>query len=83
MLLIPALILSIYAQAKVSSTYERYSKISSSSGYMGKELAEEILRRAGISYINIESIPGKLASKRCEAVFMLTLPGTGTGVTTA
>ena len=59
-LLIPALILSIYAQTKVSSTYDKYSKISSSSGYMGKELAEEILRRAGISYINIELIPGKL-----------------------
>lgn len=64
-LLIPALILSIYAQAKVSSTYDRYSRVVSRAGYTGAELAQEILRRAGtytpsLNDVEIEVIPGHL-----------------------
>ena len=32
-ILIPAIILALYAQAKINSTYNRYSKIPSNAGY--------------------------------------------------
>ena len=32
-LLLPALLLSVYAQAKVSSTYRKYAKVRAGSGY--------------------------------------------------
>ena len=59
-LLIPALIFSIHAQTKVSSTYEKFSRVISRSGYTGAELAQEILTRAGLLDVDIVAIPGKL-----------------------
>ena len=38
-LLIPALLLSLYAQAKVSSTFRKYSSVRSASGLTGAETA--------------------------------------------
>ncbi len=65
LLLIPALIFAIYAQTKVSSTYEKFSRIVSRSGYTGEELAREILNRAGtyspeLLEVKIVPISGKL-----------------------
>ncbi|MCT4544234.1 MAG: zinc metallopeptidase [Vallitalea sp.] len=59
-LLVPAMILSMYAQAKVSSTFKKYSGYRNSRGYTGKEIAEMILRRAGIYDVRVEHISGKL-----------------------
>ena len=47
LLLIPAMIFAIYAQMKVSSTYEKFSQVISRSGYTGAELARQILNKAG------------------------------------
>ncbi len=65
LLLIPALIFAIYAQTKVSSTYERFSEVISRSGYTGAELARTILDRAGtynpeLLDVDIVAIPGRL-----------------------
>lgn len=59
-LLIPAIIFSIYAQIKVNSTFSRYRKISNSGGITGAEAAYRILRSAGISDVKIEHIGGSL-----------------------
>ncbi len=65
LLLIPAMIFAIYAQMKVSSTYEKFSQVISHSGYTGAELARQILNKAG-AYdpdfldVDIVAIPGKL-----------------------
>lgn len=59
-ILIPAMILSMYAQAKVSSTFNKYSKYRNARGYTGKDVAEMMLRRAGIYDVRVEHIRGNL-----------------------
>ena len=60
-ILIPAIILTLYAQYKVKTTYSKYSKILSKSGLSGKETAEELLWRNNLNNIKIETIEGSLS----------------------
>jgi Zn-dependent membrane protease YugP len=55
------MILSMYAQGKVSSAFNKYSKYSNSRGYTGREVAEMMLRRAGIYDVSVQHIRGKLS----------------------
>lgn len=48
LILLPALILAIYAQFKVQSTYNRYSQVYSSRGYTGAQVARHILDSNGL-----------------------------------
>jgi len=48
-LVVPALIFAFWAQAKVRSSFARYSQIPSSRGFTGAEVARDLLRRAEIS----------------------------------
>ncbi len=57
---IPGLILGIYAQIKLSSTYNRYLEVGTQSGVTGAQAAREILDRSGLSNIPVEEIPGQL-----------------------
>lgn len=59
-LLIPAIILAIYAQFKVQSTFRRYSEIHSSTGRTGAQVAAELLRRQGITDVKVEPVEGML-----------------------
>ncbi|SHI04257.1 zinc metallopeptidase [Sporanaerobacter acetigenes] len=59
-LLIPALILSLYAQAKVNNTFSKYLRVSSYSGYTGREVARMILDRNGLYDVRIEQAGGQL-----------------------
>ncbi len=59
-LVIPAMIISLIASAVVKSTYAKYSKVASRRGYTGSQLAQEILRRSGITYITIGHVSGQL-----------------------
>ena len=59
-LLIPAFILAMYAQSKVNSTFNKYSRVRSSSGMTGAEVAQELMHRAGIYDVRIERIHGNL-----------------------
>ncbi len=61
LLLIPAILLSIYAQWKISSSYKRYSKIRSQSGLTGAQAARELLNRNGLYDVRVELIGGKLS----------------------
>ncbi len=60
LLLIPAFLLALYAQWKVSSAYAKYSKIASIQGVTGYKAAEFLLRSNGISDVGIETVAGKL-----------------------
>ncbi len=60
LLLIPALILSLYAQAKVSSSFNKYLKIQSRLGYSGREVARMILDKNGLNDVSIETTGGQL-----------------------
>ncbi len=60
-LLIPAIILAIWAQMRVSSTYSKYSKVSSARGATGAETAKFLLEHNGLPDVKIEAVKGKLS----------------------
>ncbi|EHQ91465.1 zinc metallopeptidase [Desulfosporosinus youngiae] len=60
-LLIPAILLSLYAQFKISSSYKRYSKIRSQSGLTGAQVARGILKSNGLYDVRVEPIGGRLS----------------------
>ena len=57
----PALILSVFAQIKVKSSYSKYSKVPTSRGITGAQAAREILRAEGINDVGIELSRGFLS----------------------
>jgi hypothetical protein len=60
-LILPAVLLAMYAQWKVSSTFNRFSEVPTASGRTGAEIAAELLRRRGLSGVKIEPVQGMLA----------------------
>jgi len=61
LLLIPVLILSIYAQFKVKSTYEKYSKVPSTWGRSGAVVARDIANHNQLNDVEIEEGEGVLS----------------------
>lgn len=59
-ILLPAILLSLYAQIKVKSTYSKYSRINNMNGLTGFQVARLMLDEAGLSYIPVEMISGEL-----------------------
>lgn len=59
-LVVPALIFAMWAQATVSGTFAKYSKVHSVSRLTGEQTARRILDANGLSNIRIEHIRGKL-----------------------
>lgn len=60
MVLILAMILSLYAQSNVSSTYNKYAKIANKRGYTGAQVATQMLQNAGIYNVKVERVAGNL-----------------------
>lgn len=61
MFMIPPLIFMIYAQIKVSSTFNKYSKIANMKGMNGSQAARVLLQTNGIASIAVEKTEGKLS----------------------
>lgn len=59
-ILIPALLLSLWAQIKVKSAFARYKEVKSSMGYTGADAARALLDSNGLTDIPIEVIGGNL-----------------------
>ena len=59
-IIIPALILAAWAQMRVSSTFNKYSKISSINGYTGAQVARMLLDAEGLFEISVEMTEGRL-----------------------
>ena len=59
-LLIPVLILSVYAQIKVSSSFGRYSRDRNCRGVTGAQAAYEVLRVHGVHDVGIRPCRGNL-----------------------
>ncbi len=59
-LVLPAILLSLYAQMKVKSTFAKYSKIFSARGVTGEETARTILRGNGINDVTVHPVAGQL-----------------------
>ena len=60
-LVIPAFILSIIAQAAVKRAFNTFSGVYSKSGYSGAQAAEAVLRYYNITNVKIEMCSGKLS----------------------
>jgi len=60
-LLIPAILLSLYAQFRISSAYKHYSKIRSQSGLTGSQAARALLNSNGLYDVRVEPIRGRLS----------------------
>lgn len=58
--ILPALILSLYAQAKVKGTYAKYGKKYNQKGLTGAMTARMILDENGLQHVRIEHISGNL-----------------------
>ncbi len=61
LILIPALIISLFAQMKVSSSYRKYSRMSNSYGITGSDAARRILHANGLNDVQIQVIGGNLS----------------------
>lgn len=59
-LLIPAILLTIYAQSKVSGAYHRFSRIRSNSGHTGADVARMLLDENGLYDVRVEQVAGNL-----------------------
>ena len=58
--MIPALLISLYAQFKVNSTFKKYSKVRNSRNITGAEAAKRVLMNSGINDVIIERVSGNL-----------------------
>ncbi|MCM1158743.1 MAG: zinc metallopeptidase [Bacteroidales bacterium] len=58
--MLPALILGLWAQLKVKTTFSKYNQISNSAGMTGEQAARMILDKNGLSYVRIEQVSGSL-----------------------
>ena len=61
LLVIPGLIVSIWAQIKVKTTFDKYSKIYTRGGMTGSIAARKILDDNGLRHVKIEQISGHLS----------------------
>ena len=59
-ILIPAIIFTIYAQSKVKSAYAKYSRVPTRKGITGQQTARMILDNNNMGHVPIEIIPGQL-----------------------
>ena len=59
-MIIPGLILGIYAQIKLSANYNKYLAVGTESGLSGAEAARVILDRAGLHDVPVEEVGGHL-----------------------
>lgn len=59
-LLIPAIIVSAIAQFKISSAYNKYSKITNQRGITGEQAAINILKANGIYDVEVEMVNGRM-----------------------
>ena len=58
LILIPAILFSLWAQARVKTTYARYSK--AFAGLTGQEAARMVLEMNGVTGVTIEQVAGEL-----------------------
>lgn len=60
-LLIPGLILALYAQQKVRSAFAKYSRVPAQTYKTGADVARELLDQAGLHDVPVERIGGQLS----------------------
>jgi Zn-dependent membrane protease YugP len=59
-LVVPCIIFALLAQASVSSTFRKYSRVSNRRGMTGAQAAYEVMRANGVMNVRIERVGGNL-----------------------
>ena len=70
---VPALLLSMLASFFVKSTFNKYSKVTSSSGLTGAQAADIMLKASGVTNVKIEHVNGFLSDHYDPSVNTLRL----------
>ena len=60
LLLVPVLLLSVWAQTKVQGNFKKFSRVANRRGLTGAQAAEAVLRANGVMNVRIESCRGNL-----------------------
>lgn len=60
-LLIPAMIFAMWAQFKVKSTFDKYSRVRAANGLSGRDMARQIMSRNGVTEVEVEPVGGVLS----------------------
>ncbi len=60
LLVVPAILISLFAQAKVQSAYKKYAQVMASRGMTAKEVVQKVLEKNGVSGVGIEEVRGSL-----------------------
>jgi Zn-dependent membrane protease YugP len=60
LLVLPCMLLALWASANVKSTFNKYSRQFSSRGITGADAARRVLSANGVTGVRIESVPGDL-----------------------
>ena len=60
LMILPCIILSLWAQSKVSGTFRKYSSVPNARGMTGADAARKILDMNGLSGVPIERVSGNL-----------------------
>jgi Zn-dependent membrane protease YugP len=58
--LLPALLLTLYAQWRVQSSYSKWNQVRNSRNVTGADVARILLPRDGLQNVSIEEVPGQL-----------------------
>jgi len=59
-LVVPMLILSLIAQARIKSNYKKYAKVANKKGLTGAMAAQQVLNYYGVNDVKIEGVSGEL-----------------------
>jgi len=60
LVLVPGLLIGLWAQIKLSHAYGKYSRVPVESGMTGAQVGREILDQAGLHDVPVEEVPGHL-----------------------
>jgi uncharacterized protein len=60
-LVLPALVFAFWAQWKVQSTYQKFSRVRAANGRTGRQMALAIMARNGVTDVTVEEVGGMLS----------------------
>ncbi len=75
LLLIPAMIFAFWAQWKVQHTYQKYAQVRAANGLTGRQMAQAIMQRNGVTDVGIEPVGGVLSDHYDPRVKKVRLSG--------